>query len=329
MITMTTWLRRSMLGLLIALVALGSVGAAYQALAAEADKRNFPPPGQLVDVGGFKMHLHCTGEGSPTVILDALSGGFSSYWGRVQPEVATQTRVCAYDRAGFGWSEPGPQPRSLEQATTDLHTLLMKADIAGPYVLVGHSKGGLYVREFAALYPDEVAGLVLLDSSHPDQFVRHPEWLAEETAFLKWLPLISGLSRLGAGHLYFAAGGEIDFKDLPPREHDELAAFWSSPEYWASQRGEIMARPEFFKQAQTLGPLGDLPLAVISRGADTADGWAELQTELAALSTNSIQVTIEGATHGSLVFNQEHAQATSAVILQTVEAARTGERLKP
>ncbi len=148
-----TRLKKFFTGLLVFLFALSLTGMLYQTAATEADKRNFPPPGNLIDVGGFKMHIDCIGEGSPTVILEALSGGFSSYWAWVQPEVAKQVRVCAYDRAGFGWSENDPQPESPQRTAQNLHTLLANANILGPYVMVGHSKGGLYVREYAALYP--------------------------------------------------------------------------------------------------------------------------------------------------------------------------------
>src|SRR3954447_21727232 len=105
------WSRRLLLGLLVALLLLGIIGASYQAIATAVDARTFPPPGQLVDAGGYKLHIHCLGEGSPTVILEAGQGGLSSDWIWIQPEIAKATRVCAYDRAGVAWSEPGPQPR--------------------------------------------------------------------------------------------------------------------------------------------------------------------------------------------------------------------------
>jgi pimeloyl-ACP methyl ester carboxylesterase len=130
----------------------------------------------MVDVGGYSLHINCVGQGSPTVVLDAGSGGFSAQWVRVQREVSGTTRVCAYDRAGMGWSEMGPQPRDAKQITGELHTLLGKAGIEGPYVLVGHSFGGMYMQTYAARYPDEVAGVALVDSStDPDQFSQRPE----------------------------------------------------------------------------------------------------------------------------------------------------------
>jgi len=167
------WLKRALRGLLAIIIILPLFGALYQAIATELDKRNHPPPGQMVDVGGYRLHLYCVGknvEGSPTVILEHGLGATSAAWARVQPEIAQTTRVCAYDRAGMGWSDPGPAPRDAEHIVTELHSLLQNAGIPGPYVLVGWSFGGLYVRMYAGKYPTEVSGIVLLDSSHHDQW---------------------------------------------------------------------------------------------------------------------------------------------------------------
>src|SRR5215210_2904828 len=162
---------RPLLGLVVVLLALAVVGAMYQSIATELAERAYPPPGGMVDVGGYSLHINCMGQGSPTVVLDAGSGAFSAQWVRVQQEVSDTTRVCAYDRAGMGLSEMGPAPRDAKQITSELHTLLSKAGIEGPYVLVGHSFGGMYMQTYAARYPDEVAGVVLVDSStDPDQF---------------------------------------------------------------------------------------------------------------------------------------------------------------
>ena len=313
----------------IFVLVLAIAGTIYQTAAMETDKKNFPPPGNLIDVGGFKMHIHCVGEGSPTVILEALSGGFSSYWAWVQPEVAKQVRVRAYDRAGYGWSESDSEPESPERTAHNLHVLLTNAGIEGPYVLVGHSKGGLYVRQYAEMYPREVAGLVLLDSSHPDQFQRHPDWLKGDTSLLTWMPLIKTLMRLGVGHAYFAFGGEADFADLPARQHDEIASAWSSVRYWQSQEDSMLLGADIFQQAQSLGQLGDLPLIVVSRGTDLTSGWGDQQNDLAALSTNSTHIVVEGATHASLIFNPQHARTVSQAILELVDSVQTGKRLSP
>src|ERR687890_962383 len=156
---------RPLLGLVVVLLALAVAGAIYQAIATERAERAYPPPGEMVDVGGYSLHINCVGQGSPTVVLDAGSGGFSAQWVWVQREVSGTPRVCAYDRAGMGWSERGPEPRDAKRISSELHTLLGKAGIEGPYVLVGHSFGGMYMQTYAARYPDEVAGVTLVDSS--------------------------------------------------------------------------------------------------------------------------------------------------------------------
>lgn len=320
-------LRNGLLGLGITLLALVGLGAMYQVLGTVADKRAYQAPGQLVDVGGYKLHLNCTGEGSPTVVLETLSGGLSAYWAWVQPELSKTTRVCSYDRAGRGWSEASPAPVSAKQTARDLHTLLENAAIPGPYMLVGHSIGGLYVRSYAAQYPDEVVGMVLLDASHPELYSRDPDILAAKQAFSRQSALFPTLARLGVFRLFFAMGGELDFQDLPPQQHAEVAAFWSSPRYLLSQRTENAAA--IFAETKDLGTLNNLPLVVITAGRRSSPVWLELQDELVTLSSNSVHLTIAEASHASLVFHPDHAQATSAAILQVIEATRTGQSLAP
>jgi pimeloyl-ACP methyl ester carboxylesterase len=187
------WGLRAILGV----IALFVIGLIYQRVAAMLDSRAFPPPGQLVSVGDHELHIYCVGTGRPTVILEAGGGLMSAHWAWVQSEVAGASQVCAYDRAGSGWSERGPTPRDAQQVATELYTLLLQAEMEGPYVLVGHSIGGLYVRTFAAQYPNDVAGLVLVDSSHPDQMTRSPETKAEQEGFIRLFRWVPPLARLG------------------------------------------------------------------------------------------------------------------------------------
>src|SRR5438309_5962518 len=148
----------------LSLVGLLLLGLSYQAIASAVDTSHYPAPGKLVDIGGYRLHINCTGTGSPTVILDAGLGGTSLDWSKVQPAVAGFTRVCSYDRAGYGWSDTGPGPRTSQQIVKELHLLLVHAQISGPYLLVGHSLGGLNMRLYAYRYPGEVAGMDLLAS---------------------------------------------------------------------------------------------------------------------------------------------------------------------
>src|ERR1700686_1083054 len=167
-----------LIGLAALILTLAFVGAIYQVIATRLAEREYPPPGRLVDVGGYRLHIHCSGpegaSGGPTVIMDAGIGECSLGWGLVQPEIAKFARVCTYDRAGLGWSDPAPTPRTSRQIVSDLHALLTNAGIGPPYVMVGHSFGGLNARLYASQFPEDVAGMVLVNSAHEDYPIRLP-----------------------------------------------------------------------------------------------------------------------------------------------------------
>jgi pimeloyl-ACP methyl ester carboxylesterase len=317
------WTAKALLWLVVALVVLAVIGAIYQAIATERDERAYPPPGHLVNVGGYSLHINCVGEGSPTVILESALGAMSAHWVRVQQVVAETTRVCAYDRAGMGWSEPGPEPRDARQISSELHTLLKDADTEGPYVLVGHSYGGLYARMYAARYPNEVAGVVLVDSSHPEQFTRSPEGRAMYEQIRRLGAVIPFLTRLGVIRLFNVYPAH---PDLPPQQRAQIEAFNSSTRQVATTAAEFRATPETTAQVRSTGTLGDKPLAVISAG-EQSSSWLELQDELAALSSDSIHHVVEGATHESLLYESRDAQVTGAAILEVVEVVRNDEPL--
>jgi pimeloyl-ACP methyl ester carboxylesterase len=333
------WSSRVLLGLVITLVALAATGAIYQAVATAIDQRTYPAPGQLVDVGGYRLHINCMGQGSPTVILESGLANMSADWANVQPLVAKGTRVCAYDRAGIAWSDPGPQPRDPGQIAAELHTLLGRAGIAGPYVLVGQSFGSLYVRMYAARYSSEVVGMVLVDASHPDMWQRLP---AEATATLTgpaWQAFaIRLMARLG---LFRLTNDDFANCGLPAVQCAEERAFASSSSKWDTQTAEMYA-PERDAQVRDTGNLGARPLVVLTAGdhrRDFAAGisaaaqaqfegvWRELQAELAALSSNSVHRIVDGAGHQSLQLDHAFVPMTSAAILDVVEAARTGQLL--
>ena len=165
------WLRYGLGGV----VGLASLGALYQAIESRKDLQKYAPPGKRVDIGGYALHINCVGEGSPTVILDSGLSHNALVWSLVQAAIAEITKVCSYDRAGYGWSDPGPKPRTSQQIAHELYRLLQNADISGPYVLVGHSFGGLNIRLFADMYPDNIVGMILVDAAHEDQRHRIPQ----------------------------------------------------------------------------------------------------------------------------------------------------------
>ena len=298
--------------------------AANHALAGAFDGRNYPPPGELVDVGGYRLHLYCMGEGSPTVILDAANQGTVSNWVWIQPELAKTTRVCAYDRAGLGWSDLTSAPQDTRQNAHALKTLLDNAGEPGPYVLVGHSFGCLFVRMFADLYPDQVAGIAFIEGTLPDglKALGQPDVMpgAPDAGFMDATPFIS---RLG---ILRVMGFPPTDPDLPERQRNELKAYLASTKWAEAIKQQYHLFPDLLAQVRPLyepGSLGDMPLAVVlgSEGDGGIEAWQELFEQQAALSTNGRIYRIEGATHISLVDRQEHAAQTLIAILDVVEAA--------
>lgn len=327
------WVRLILLGVIALPVLLGVLGFIYQSIGEAVDAQMYPPPGQRVDVGGYSLHIYCTGtpkEGVPTVVLEALFPGTVSNWAWLQPDVAMATRVCAYDRAGHGWSDPGPGSRDATQHARELHTLLANAGIAGPYVLVGHSLGGLYVRMFAYLYPSEVTGMVLVEGTHPDAWARlgRTEGIGADPNQLAVAPF---LARLGVFRLGLIPVPASD-PDLPPRQFEELRAYFHTVRYMEMLRAVNEAFPAALAQVRALdrpGALGAIPLAVLVGTADeNATGvLLELQEQLTTLSPNGVLRKVEGATHSGLVDHRTYAQQTSALILAVLESARTGQPL--
>jgi hypothetical protein len=173
-----------------------------------------------------------------------------------------------------------------------------------------------------------VAGLVLLDTGHPVQFNQYADLFAGGDSMLRIMPELQILTRIGVGRLYFTLGGEMDFSELPEPQKSQVKAFWSSARYYEAQTVELRAGREIWADALSLGNLGSLPLLVISRGTGLDHDWTKYQNELATLSTNSIHITVDGATHGSLIFNPKYAHIVSDAILQVVNVTRTGKPLK-
>ena len=194
--------RRFMLYPLFVAIVIAGVGGSYETIQEQVDRSATAMPGHLVDVGGRRLYVHCTGSGSPTVVLISGLAEASTYWGGwIAPAVARNTTVCAYDRAGQGWSDPPPSPQGGVAVAIDLHNLLERAQIPGPYVVVGHSTGGAYARIFAARYLDQVAGMVMLDSQPNEAFTGLPDFpllLHPDPPSVSTLPITGalGVSRL-------------------------------------------------------------------------------------------------------------------------------------
>jgi pimeloyl-ACP methyl ester carboxylesterase len=215
----------------------------------------------------------------------------------------------------MGWSEMGPEPQDAEQITGELHTLIKGANIEEPYVLVGHSFGGLYVRTYAARYPDEVAGVVLVDSSSPKQVGHQPVPRDSNEPQEQTFAVVPRLARLGVVRLL----SELDpaSPELPPQQRAQIDALSPSTRQWSTSALEFLAPTQTLR----LGSLGNKPLAVVTAGA-SEPSWLELQDDLATLSSNSMHRVVEGATHTSLLYERSDSQATSAAIDDVVAAVR-------
>jgi len=307
----------------IAVLAFASIGGGYETVREAVDAAAYPMPGQLIDVGGHRLHLSCTGSGGPTVVLEPGGGEMSSNLGWITPAVARDTRVCVYDRAGRGWSEPADTAQNGMQIATDLHTLLQRGHVPGPYVLAGHSFGGLYVLAFAARYPDQVAGLVLVDSTAPASAASTGTASAYDGGSYDVMGRVSALAstsaRLGLSRLY----GRLEHGSLPPRSRDEARASNATASHVRSTIDEYVAANASTEQAASLSDFADKPLVVLTAGSGSDATHLAKQDHLATLSTNSAHRVVDGATHDSLISDEEHAATTSQAVLDVVSSVRS------
>jgi pimeloyl-ACP methyl ester carboxylesterase len=289
------------------------VGIIYQTVSQAVDRRKYPPQGELVDIGGFRLHLNCIGQGTPTVVMDAGGGAPSIAWGLVPSEIAKLTRVCTYDRAGFGWSDPNLRtPRSSQQSVDELHLLLTKAEINPPYILVGHSLGGVNMRLYASQYPEDVVGLMLVDSSHENQMTSE---LWRRTKMLSWLyQVLRVVSQVGVlrfigemNLLPILEGIKQEIQKYPLEVQalfDAFKSFCYRPDYWATASSELANIKQSFEEVRSVTSLGSLPLIVLSQGSKDSkmsderfQQWASLQLDLTKLSSNSQRVIAENSGH--------------------------------
>lgn len=310
------------LGLAALLVA---AGAAYEAASAPGDAARFPPPGQLVDVGGYRMHLHCVGQGSPTVVLASGAGGFSAEWSQVQQELARTTRACAFDRAGLGWSDPGPEPRTPGQIAAELDTLLSRAGVEGPLVLVAHSAGGKHVRLFAQRRPQDVVGLVLVDtrSEYVEDRQTPEEAAAELRGTAEFYQLIGRARALGLVRLAWAelwpAALPVTAKLSPELRH-LLGIIQSRPGHIATALAENEAAAAD-NDALRNASLGDTPLVLLGAGQTIANipSWRGSLEYQAGLSSDSRLTTVADADHS---LHWDHPELVVSAVQELVGAGR-------
>lgn len=311
----------------------------------------FAAPGRLVDIGGWRLHLNCSGEprpGEPTVILEAGIGDFSVEWSLVQPGVSRFARVCSYDRAGDGWSELGPHPRTFRQIVYELHTLLERAGERPPYVMVGHSYGGWLVRAYQAAYPEDVGGMVLVEAGADNPWRMMPDRKlvrSSELATGRAIPSVNTTTPLRIGDIPAPAlqqmrAGLADASlhaNEPPR--DKLPMDAQRMRTWAlAQLGHVAAAVNPFEheelamlradRARQEFSLGDMPLVVITRGMSEEhgpDGKAfeaehrEDHATMARMSRNGRLVIAERSAHHVQLQEPELVVTT---IQQVLAAAR-------
>ena len=307
----------------LAVLTLVSVGGGYETVQSASDE-DFAMPGDLVDVGNHSLHLNCTGSGSPTVVLQAGGGEMSSAFGWVAPAVSEQTRVCVYDRASHGWSETSGTAQDGDEIAADLHSLLNQAQVPGPYVLAGHSFGGLYTLSYADLYPDEVAGMVLVDTTAPASEPAPQGTTSDDAdAVDRVAALLGTTARMGVGRLVSGS----DFGDLPPESRDEMRAAAATESHLRGTVEEYLKASTSGGQAARLEDFDSKPLVVLTAGVGNDAAWVERREELATLSEDSDHRLIEGADHSALIHDEEHAAATSDAILDVVASVRDEEPL--
>ncbi|WP_026842559.1 alpha/beta fold hydrolase [Citrifermentans bremense] len=298
---------------------LAGIGCLYQALAGFRDRREYAPPGTLVSGGDCHLHVLSAGEGAPSVILESGLGGICSGWTWVHSEVAKFSRVISYDRAGLGWSGPDPGRKSAVVAALRLRAALRQGGVLPPFVLVGHSMGGLFVRVFADQFRDETAGMVLVDAVHPDQHLRSSAIRTHMDSGFRFLKAVPFLARLGYIRLsrFFRDWGD----GLPARQAAEAEAMLADCRHLRSTLDESLAWNEICAEVRCAGGLGDLPLAVVTAGSDVLPGQPELQRELASLSSDSVHLVVENADHVTLVTRREHALRVADAVRHVVRRA--------
>ena len=329
---------------LIAILVL--TGFIYQTAGSAADKRNFPPPGRFVDIGGRRLHLVEAGQGSPTVIFESGIAASSLNWTALQAEVARFTRACAYDRSWLGWSDPAGTSRVASRLVEDLHSLLTRARVPAPYLLVGHSFGGLLVQAYAVKYPDQVAGLVLIDP------LPAAEWLntsQEQTRILRWgirlsrrgallarfgvvrisLALLSGggrripkfVARVTSGRAESTLSrlvGEV--QKMPPEVWPMVRAHWCQPKSFRGMAEYFTSLPASSAEAAAITALPPVPVSILSAGNSTPAQLTE-RDAIASRSPHGKHIIVKDSGHW---IHLDQPEVVLETIREVVESVRTG-----
>ena len=288
------WSRRAFLDPSLAVLLLVAAGGAFQTVA-DATAGGGPAAGRTYLVDGHRLYLSCTGQGSPTVVLFNGLGERTDSWAAVERTVSASTRVCVFDRAGEGWSGQAPGVQDGHQLSLDVHVLLKTAGVPGPYVVAGHSVGGVYALLYAALYPRDIAGVALIDSASPDQFDL-PDYPRFYSMWRRVGALLPSASRV-AGRLFGA----------------------SSAREYSADRVEFNELPRVFRQAKALHSLHGTPLAVVTADRGAMRGWQPAQAKLARLSANSVHIHVAGASHSSLLDEERYAHIVGRTIVEVSE----------
>jgi pimeloyl-ACP methyl ester carboxylesterase len=323
----------------LALMAL--TGAAYQHIETEREAKLYPPPGRMIDVGGHRLHINIQGASPadkqvPTVVFDSGLGATSTSWRMVAPEIARHARVVTYDRAGVGWSDPSPLPRTARQNMNELRTLLQKAEVPPPYLFVAHSYGAYNCRLFTSLYPDEVTGLVMVDGIHPQEWLEPTEVEERSRRFgLRLCKRGERLARLGIARFYLegviagllgltqpvfgiiSSGATVVGKriveglsKLPRDLQPVILSHWSRPSHFASTRSQMENIKESAQQVADAPPLKDLPIVALVPSNATARRL-EASRAFAATSSHGQHIVVENSTHFIQLDNPE--AVTSAI----------------
>ena len=301
-------------GLLVLIVVAGLISRLFSS--------SGKPNGTLYDVGGFSLNLDCKGQpnGLPTLVIESGAGTPSQAYHWLHAELQNDMRVCRYDRAGLGFSELGDTGKDAETVAKQLRTLLQAADIQPPYLLAGHSLGGPYIRVYTDMYPDEVTGLIFLDSSHPEQMERLER--SQDSGLPWFMSLLPIAGDLGVINLVIMATGSIDEDGIPPEQQEISASFYSSGKFARGALLEMDVLEEILDRAGETVDFGDRPILVFSAGSQPEEqmraagfdpeqmktAWHEMQVELSQLSSDGQQFTMPEGAHMSILTSKDQAE---------------------